>query len=279
MNRLVITTFFILILLGIIYIVYTQLPEGQPIIRPGFSVYPQKVYVQGEVEFTNITEGEYEVAHWDFGDGDTLQTTTQQEVQHQYNSVGTYPVTLTIGHAVYTDTLNVLEVPAKPLITGPSRGQVGKELTFTCNYPKASTIEWKLDGTNVINGKGETIQHIYNTPGKYTIEAVASVDGRKVSSQGFELRIEPKTQVSAAPSISEEKFKQMLNSREALGRFDRYLCKDRTVPLKTKDGEDWTFNSYYTHLRMMTETKVIKVQLQKNDSNCITSITISDNGG
>lgn len=276
MNRLVITTFSILILLGIVYIVYTQLPEGQPIIRPDFRVSPKKVYVQEEVQFTNITKGEYQVANWDFGDGDTLHTTTQQEVQHQYISAGTYPVTLVIGDAMYTDTLKVLELPAKPLITGPSIGKVGKELTFTCNYPQASAIEWKLDGTNEINGQGETIQHTYNTPGQYTITAVASVDGRKVFSKGFKLKIEPRNQVNAVPSISEEKFKQMLNSREALGRFDRYLCKDRTVPLKTKDGEDWTFNSYYTHLRMMTDTKVLRVQLQKNNSNCITSITISD---
>lgn len=65
-----------------------------------FSYTPVTPVVNTPNVFTNLSSGNATRYKWDFGDGDTLVTTSRVNVEHQYNATGSFNVCLTAYNAV-----------------------------------------------------------------------------------------------------------------------------------------------------------------------------------
>lgn len=96
-----------------------------------FTFAPAVPEVNTPVRFTNQSSAVATSFKWLFGDGDSLVTTSRAEVQHQYNSTGTFDVCLiAYTQAGCTDTLcmpvNAIVVPALdvPNAFTPNSGDV-----------------------------------------------------------------------------------------------------------------------------------------------------------
>ncbi|NLX75710.1 MAG: PKD domain-containing protein, partial [Synergistaceae bacterium] len=130
-----------------------------------------------EVDFTNLSSGDYDSFTWDFGDGNS---STEFEPTHTYTSAGVYSVSLTIEGPGGTATekkvgyITVYEVVVANFSASPMIGQPILSVEFT-NLSTGSyeTIKWDFgDGTfsNEINPI-----HSYSAIGTYQI--TISVEG------------------------------------------------------------------------------------------------------
>ncbi|HTM91271.1 MAG TPA: PKD domain-containing protein [Flavisolibacter sp.] len=59
-----------------------------------FTASPQPPLENAPISFTNLSSSDAVRFKWDFGDGDTLVTTSRANVSHEYNATGTYNVCL-----------------------------------------------------------------------------------------------------------------------------------------------------------------------------------------
>jgi gliding motility-associated-like protein len=89
---------------------------------PDFSFAPVLPQPNSPVTFTNLSSPDAVRFKWDFGDGDTLLTTSRAPVSHQYNSTGTFNACLTAYNAVGCDSTICREVRAEiiPLVDVPN---------------------------------------------------------------------------------------------------------------------------------------------------------------
>lgn len=71
---------------------------------PDFSVSPIPPLENTPTTFTNLSSPDAVRFRWDFGDGDTLLTTSRAPVQHQYNATGTFTACLTAYNAIGCDS-------------------------------------------------------------------------------------------------------------------------------------------------------------------------------
>jgi gliding motility-associated-like protein len=60
-----------------------------------FSAAPQPPEVNTPISFTNLSSSDAIKFKWDFGDGDSLITTSRSPVSHEFNATGKYNVCLT----------------------------------------------------------------------------------------------------------------------------------------------------------------------------------------
>lgn len=111
---------------------------------------------------------------WDLGDGATANT---RVVNHVYQNVGKYTITLTVSDANGSDTetktnfINVFRAPVPNFSVSPAQGQAPLDVTFTnTSTPGSSPILslfWNF-------GDGETSgdlqpTHTYEKPGVYDV--------------------------------------------------------------------------------------------------------------
>jgi chitodextrinase len=126
---------------------------------------------------------------WDFGDG---TTGSGEKTTHLYQHIGDYTVTLTVTDdkgATGEDTITVHittanQPPTQPETTGTSRGTKNTEYLFSFHSIDSDNdfvqyqITWGDDTQNTSdflpNGTTYSIEHAWNTPGKYWITVVAS---------------------------------------------------------------------------------------------------------
>ena len=64
-----------------------------------YSYAPNPPLENTPITFTNLSSPDAVLFKWDFGDGDTLQTTSRLPLQHQYNATGTFNACLTAFNA------------------------------------------------------------------------------------------------------------------------------------------------------------------------------------
>ena len=86
-----------------------------------FSYLPNPPVANAATTFTNLSSPDAVLFHWDFGDGDTLETTSRLPLLHQYNTTGTFSTCLiaynirgcpdTICRQVETLILPLVDVP------------------------------------------------------------------------------------------------------------------------------------------------------------------------
>ena len=89
---------------------------------PDFSFAPVPPLENTPTTFTNLSSPDAIRFKWDFGDGDTLLTTSRAAVLHQYNATGTFNACLTAYNAIGCDSTICKQVTATilPLVDVPN---------------------------------------------------------------------------------------------------------------------------------------------------------------
>lgn len=89
---------------------------------PDFSFTPVTPVNNTPTTFVNLSTADAVSFKWDFGDGDTLRTTSRAPVVHQYNATGTFNACLTAFNAIGCDNTICKQVSATiiPLVDVPN---------------------------------------------------------------------------------------------------------------------------------------------------------------
>jgi gliding motility-associated-like protein len=89
---------------------------------PNFSFAPVPPLENTPVTFTNLSSPDAVRFRWDFGDGDTLRTSSRAPVFHQYNATGTFNACLTAYNAIGCDSTVCQPIVATiiPLVDVPN---------------------------------------------------------------------------------------------------------------------------------------------------------------
>lgn len=128
------------------------------------------------IHFTDLTQGNPTSWYWDFGNG---QTSTLQNPEVQFNTIGSYPVKLIVANTWLTDTLiieNYITI-VNPLIAdftaSKTAAYTGDIIQFTdLSQGNPETWFWEFG-----NGESSNLQSpvfTFLTPGVYTIKLVVS---------------------------------------------------------------------------------------------------------
>jgi gliding motility-associated-like protein len=122
------------------------------------------------VHFTDMSVGATSW-QWNFGNGNT---STDQNPNAQYNTVGTFLVTLTInGGSSFTDTIHVYQSPTASFTIDNDTTCIGHEFTFTStSVPGTGTLatyEWSFGDGQQDVGTNSTIPHTYTLSGSFSV--------------------------------------------------------------------------------------------------------------
>ena len=110
---------------------------------------------------------------WDFGDGKTSPLTGAQ-VQHEYNEVGVFPVTLTVHTEKETakTTKNIFcrETAVRACFTATKlTGSSPLKTTFTPECSTGTIVSWKWDFGDGTQSSEQIPTHLFTTPGTYSV--------------------------------------------------------------------------------------------------------------
>jgi len=145
--------------------------DFRPVIAPD-----QMYHVPMMVNFVDQSTNMPTSWNWDFGDG---STSTAQNPAHLYMSQGTYTVTLTATNSFGSNTKvkqNLIVVGtgmAVDFAADQTTVGVGRIVTFT-DLSTFSPTQWLWDFGDGSVGAGPRPDHIYQTPGAYTVTLTAS---------------------------------------------------------------------------------------------------------
>ncbi len=136
--------------------------------------------------FTDISTGGVSSWQWDFGDG---QTSTAQNPIHEYTSLGTYSVTLTVSNNVgesssYSQQVSTLidNSPTADFIVSPAAtfenpAAVNALLNFTSSSTDDYGIEnYVFDFNDGATANSNNVNHRFNAEGRYVV-SLAVTDG------------------------------------------------------------------------------------------------------
>lgn len=124
------------------------------------------------VNFTDQSTGSITSWSWTFGDGGT---STAQNPSHQYNSAGTYSVSLTVvgpgGSDVETKnnyiTVNPCVNPTAGFVGSPTSGDYPLVVTFTDQSSAGTSWSWNFGDGGTSTSRNPS--HTYTTAGTYTV--------------------------------------------------------------------------------------------------------------
>lgn len=139
-----------------------------------FTWSPDEPTVLDVVQFTDLSQGEIVSWTWDFGDG---VTSSEPNPQHQYEAKGTYTVTLTVADAFGNShtkekLLTVVNAPPVAEPNGPYQGALYQAILFSAKSsydPDGEIAEYLWDFGDGGTARGETVAHVYQKPGQYTV--------------------------------------------------------------------------------------------------------------
>lgn len=123
------------------------------------------------------------VLKWEFGDGFTLITTTNQIVWHNYSTVGIYEVKLIATDGVISDSIvkniTILKLPISHFNYSPINPTTNDTVQFTNLSTDANTYYWDFNYFNTIDTSSSTLanpKHLYDTAGTYYVKLYAIND-------------------------------------------------------------------------------------------------------
>jgi PKD repeat protein len=138
-------------------------------LNPAFEFSPTSPEVGMTVQFTDHTTGNPTSWQWDFGDGGT---STQQNPQHQYQSAGTFNVTLTVSNGTssksLTKSISVLPVLNPGFNYTPSVPEAGESIQFT-DTSAGNPTSWSWNFGDGATSSAQNPSHAYSSGGTYTV--------------------------------------------------------------------------------------------------------------
>ena len=148
----------------------------------GFSGGPTNGLAPLTVTFTNLSSNATNYV-WNFGDGKTLNTTSNTNVTDTYTKAGNYTVILTaIGYGganSLTNTAYIVVTPPPPPVAGfsgtPTSGTAPMAVTFTNLSINATNYVWNFGDGNILNTTSKTnVTDTYANAGSYTVSLTAT---------------------------------------------------------------------------------------------------------
>lgn len=155
-------------------------PEPTVTLIANFGVSTATAKVDEVVRFTDFSSGSPTSWTWDFGDGTGAQ---EPNVETSWSEPGLYTVELIVRNArgdesrlsteVTVVAKTVLIPPTADFVFDRNTVEVGEAVGFESRtVGDADILEWDFgDGTTT---RGTTVEHVYGTPGVYTVTLVAS---------------------------------------------------------------------------------------------------------
>ncbi len=194
--------------------------------------------------------------NWDFGDGSPAVVVTTTNVQHAYNTVGTFTVTVTAGNiygtsGAFTTKITTTGKPLQSVIFTPSTVSTYKALLTATYLPISATPpityfwDFNNDGNIDATTTGPTVTRDFITAGSYTVKLIAtngysgSVSYLKVINTPFDtdldgLNDDLETTLGTDPNNRDTDGDGLWDSEEYYGlRFDVSLV---VVPLHADSG-------------------------------------------
>jgi PKD repeat protein len=176
-------------------IVYVVSPPATAVLSPApappeadFKANPRSGPAPLRVHFDNYSDGDYDSCRWSFGDDDASGDCADPD--HTYEKPGRYTVRLQVRGPGGEDTkkredyITVYAQPEAKFSASPTSGVA----PLTVNFVNLSTGDY--DTCIWVYGDGSThaacsnINHIYTTPGVYTVNLVVSgLGGNNISSR------------------------------------------------------------------------------------------------
>lgn len=134
------------------------------------------------VTFSDTSTGTITNRYWDFGDGETTNTTAIG-IMHTYVSTGTYTVALTVSGDFGSDTstqtnlitVNPAVAPTASFSANPTAGVRPLLVTFTDASTGTITNRfWNFGDGTTLDTQSTSIQHTYSSTGIYSVALTAS---------------------------------------------------------------------------------------------------------
>ena len=121
--------------------------------------------------------------NWDFGDGHV--STQVSPGSHNYNTWGTYSVTLVVSSTFCRDSVTKIAVikPPAPIatFTGGKKGCAPLQVTFQSTSQFGTSYFWNFGDGNTQSGADSIVTHQYNNAGNYSVKLVVTGSGGKDS--------------------------------------------------------------------------------------------------
>ena len=152
-----------------------------------FTIYPSHGPIPLTVNFTDSTTSSPTSWSWDFGDGDSTNSTQQNPI-HTYTNIGNYTVSLTATNLIGSDTetkSNIIETAILPVASFTWIPQTGLNpfVVYTDTSTNTPTSwYWYFGDSNTSTLQSPT--HTYPLVGTYTVSlTVTNVAGSTIQTQ------------------------------------------------------------------------------------------------
>ncbi len=141
-----------------------------------FVAVPITVYVGQSVQFTNLTLASFNSPLWVLP-GSSSPTSTAQNVNVTYSSVGNYNATLIENNGVFSDTLIRLNyihvIPYPPIVfTWSDTSCKGNVLFNAINSSQYTSFIWDFGDGNNTTTNTPWVTHQYTVGGNYTVKLI-----------------------------------------------------------------------------------------------------------
>jgi PKD repeat protein len=148
--------------------------------------------------------------HWDFGDGETLNTTTPVAA-HIYSTPGSKTVTLTVtddsgSTDTVTHTLTVADRPPTASFTAPATVAAGQAAAFDAsasNDPDGTivTYHWDFGDGQSQDSSSPTVTHTYSSPGSKTVTLTVTDNSGSTATAQHTVTVTEASVTCAAPNL------------------------------------------------------------------------------
>ncbi len=151
----------------------------------GFTLSANDLCNSGAIQFTDTSTSQVALSNWNWNFGDplsgVLNTSSQQNPNHLFNTSGVYVVTLTakdilLCQAVITDTVFVHQLPDAQFLISANPICPGGSITFTSNSTSIDpivTYQWNFDDAasgNLNNAITSIASHTFMNSGVYNVK-------------------------------------------------------------------------------------------------------------
>ena len=159
----------------------TQFVDGSYYLSADFTQSQTTVVVTGKVNFTDLSSGNPTTYKWVFEGGTPASSTVPSPQNIQYNTIGTYDVTLIVTKGTLKDTLIMPDLinaikPYADFYENQTNILVSRYITFTdTSFGSPTTWKWTFEGGTPSTWTTKTPPPIqYNSTGLFDVELIVT---------------------------------------------------------------------------------------------------------